>query len=178
MQNFEKILDKHAKNHMIKWDLNEFRKTHPRLLKTILGAMEEVFIKEEEEVMNRFIQFVAEAGGQVDLDQARYWGLSYVEHLEDGWTSMVNDNEVATRYSIVKRTYSLYEGKPSDKVFFHATIPQPNGMEYLTDNESEAYHFSDEEMARYAFLIGLKEGFNKHNKKWRYVDEIIVKESD
>ena len=37
----EILLDSHARRHMIKWSLNSFKKSHPRLLKSIVGAIEE-----------------------------------------------------------------------------------------------------------------------------------------
>lgn len=38
----ENILDKHAKENMISWNLESFKKDYPTLFKTILNSMEEV----------------------------------------------------------------------------------------------------------------------------------------
>lgn len=41
---FEKILDKHAKQHMIKWSLSGFRNTFPRLRRVFLESMMEIYL--------------------------------------------------------------------------------------------------------------------------------------
>lgn len=42
MNKYEEILDKNAKRHMLRWNIRIFRRTHPRLLKTIIEAMKEI----------------------------------------------------------------------------------------------------------------------------------------
>lgn len=42
---FEKILDKHAKQHMIKWSLSRFRNDFPRLRRVFLDSMMEIYLK-------------------------------------------------------------------------------------------------------------------------------------
>lgn len=42
---FEKILDKQANIHMIQWSLRSFKRTHPRLYKTIINSMAEAVDK-------------------------------------------------------------------------------------------------------------------------------------
>jgi hypothetical protein len=37
----ENLLDKHAKQNMVVWSLERFKITHPRLLKSIIGAINE-----------------------------------------------------------------------------------------------------------------------------------------
>jgi len=37
----EKLLDKHAKKHMIRWSQSEFKDTHSKLHKTIIWAINE-----------------------------------------------------------------------------------------------------------------------------------------
>ncbi len=37
----EQILEKHAKMNMIKWNRESFKKTHPQLYKSIIGAIQE-----------------------------------------------------------------------------------------------------------------------------------------
>lgn len=36
----EQLLDLCCKRNMIRWDIHDFRKTHPKLLKSILEAMD------------------------------------------------------------------------------------------------------------------------------------------
>jgi len=35
---------------------------------------------QKEKIIDEFIQFVAEAGGKVDFEQAKYWGITFLEH--------------------------------------------------------------------------------------------------
>ncbi len=42
----------------------------------------DISVLSEKEQINKFIQFVAEAGGQVDFEQCNYWGLTYLERIQ------------------------------------------------------------------------------------------------
>jgi ATP-dependent exoDNAse (exonuclease V) beta subunit len=41
---FEKILDKHAKNYMKRWNLNKFRNEFPSLRRVFLESMMEIYL--------------------------------------------------------------------------------------------------------------------------------------
>lgn len=41
MEKAEKTLDDAAKKHMVEWEINGFRRTYPKLFKSIMEAMEE-----------------------------------------------------------------------------------------------------------------------------------------
>ena len=40
MEELEEIFNESAKKNMIQWDLKSFKRTHPRLLRAILEAMD------------------------------------------------------------------------------------------------------------------------------------------
>jgi len=41
---FEKILDRHAKKHMVKWNLSKFKSDFPRLRRVFLESMLEIYM--------------------------------------------------------------------------------------------------------------------------------------
>ncbi len=71
----------------------------------------------KEEVIDQFIQFVADAGGEEDFRQARYWGLTFIADCEENSNNVIHDvslsDYVNSNHNEAKSKYEEHE-KESD----------------------------------------------------------------
>jgi len=138
-----------------------------------------VDIKKEEEAVERLIQFVAEMGGQVDLEQVRYWGYTYTQHLEEGWEGQppLVAKESVDKF-IIKRTYSLLDGHLSNKVDYFFSVPDANGRQTFTPSDELAYQFTQKQVDMFNFSNVERGGKNKYQEDFIYVEEVIKVNND
>ena len=69
------------------------------MLKVNIVIIKQVVMTQEQKIIDEFIQFVAEAGGKVDFEQARYWGLTFLEHKSE------NNNDILPSVISSKNEY-------------------------------------------------------------------------
>jgi hypothetical protein len=63
---------------------------------------------QKEKIINEFIQFTAEAGGKVDFEQARYWGLTFLEHEDENNNDILLDVKETFDEAKMKRIVPHY----------------------------------------------------------------------